>query len=59
MIKGKLRLFSRWRKHSKAKTFQLAVWAAEHPVEIASAAALAGVLLGAAALYVKQRRRKK
>jgi hypothetical protein len=58
-MKNKFPLFSRWRKRSKAKTFELAVWAAEHPVALASAAGIAGVLLGAAALYVKQQRRKK
>ena len=40
------RFFSRWKKQSKAKTFELAVWAAEHPVAFASAAGIAGMLLG-------------
>jgi hypothetical protein len=53
------RFFSRWRKQSKAKSFELAVWAAEHPLALASAAGIAGVLVGAATLYVQQQRRKK
>ena len=58
-MKLKLPLFSRWKKRSREKTFALALWAAEHPVALASTAGIAGVLLGAAALYLKQQRRKK
>ena len=53
------KFFSCWRKQGKAKTFELTVWAAEHPLALASAAGIAGVLLGAAALYVKRQEKKR
>ena len=54
----KLPFIHRWTRPAKQKTLQLAIWANEHPMALASTAGIAGILLGATVLYLKRRKRR-